>query len=60
MGNDRDLATGLPHIVVRLARRMTAVGAMFAFAFGVGLAAMGAAFAQLPDSTFSLSLEALG
>jgi hypothetical protein len=60
VGNDRDPATGLPDIVVRLARRMSAVGAMFALAFGVGLAAMGAAFAQLPDSTFSLSLEALG
>jgi PEP-CTERM motif len=58
-GNDRKLALGLPHIVARLARRMTAVGAMFALAFSLGLAATGAAFA-LPDATFTLSLEALG
>jgi PEP-CTERM motif len=60
MRNDRKLALGLPCVGVKGTGALMLLCRPILLAFGVGLAAMGAAFAQLPDSTFSLSLEALG
>jgi hypothetical protein len=59
MRNDINLALGLLCIAARGTRTLMLLGRPIALAFGVGLAATGAAFA-LPDATFTLSLEALG
>jgi hypothetical protein len=60
MRNDRDCRSGLVDLAARLARRMTAVGGIFALALGIGVARPQAAFAQtVTDATFSLSLGVL-
>jgi hypothetical protein len=59
MRDDRNLALGL--LCMGAKGTLTRLGPPTALAFGLGLATLGAAFAQtVPDATFSLSLEALG
>ena len=53
MRNDRDCRSGLVDLAARLARRMTAVGGIFALALGIGVARPQAAFAQtVTDATY--------
>jgi hypothetical protein len=60
MRNDRNLALGLLCMGAKGTRTLMLLGRPIALAFGLGLAATGAAFAGLPDATFNLSMEVFG
>jgi PEP-CTERM motif len=60
MRNDRDSWSGWADLAARSARRMPAVGGLLAVALGIGTAAPRSAFAQVPDATFSATMEVLG
>jgi hypothetical protein len=56
----RKLAHGFSCMGAKGTQALMRLGRPLALAFGLGLAATGVAFSQVPDATFSLSLEALG
>ena len=60
MRNDRNLALGLLCMGAKGTPTLMLLGRPIALAFGLGLAATGAAFAGLPDATFNLSMEVFG